>query len=71
MGLVTSTTVCCYLDCFGAIFCRANFWAGRHTKVVIHFVSLSVPLSPLRQQPCLKAETMEQWPSHTLGGCIA
>jgi hypothetical protein len=31
-----------------------NFWSWRHTKVDIHSVSLSLPVSPLRQQPCLK-----------------
>jgi hypothetical protein len=52
-------------------FLSPNFLAGRHTKVVIHSVSLSLPLSLLRQQPCLKDQTIYQWPSHAQGGSIA
>jgi hypothetical protein len=37
-------------------FLLTNFLAGRHTKVVIHSVSLSLPVSSLRQQPCLKSQ---------------
>jgi hypothetical protein len=46
----------------------SNFLVGHHTKVVIHSVSLSLPLSPLRWQSYLKAQTTEQWPSHVQGG---
>jgi hypothetical protein len=53
MGLVTSPLAYCYLNCFDG---KKNL-AERHTKVAIHSVSLSLPLSPLRQQPCLKAQT--------------
>jgi hypothetical protein len=61
MGLVMSPSPPppCYLDCFGAIF-ATKFLAGRHIKVAIHYVSHSLPLSPLKQQPCLKAQTTEQ-----------
>jgi hypothetical protein len=48
-----------------------HFLAGHYTKVAIHYVSLSLPLSPLMQQPCPKAQTTEQWLSHAQGGCIA
>jgi hypothetical protein len=51
-------------------FLPPNLLAGRHTKVAIHYVSLSLSLSPLRQQPCLKAQTTKQWPSHVQEGCI-
>jgi hypothetical protein len=50
-------------------FLPSYFLAACHTKVVIHSVSL--PLSPLRHQPCLKAQTIEQWSSHIKGECIA
>jgi hypothetical protein len=53
-----------------APFFPLNFLAKRHTKVAIHSVSLSLPLSTLSQQPCLKAQPQEQWPSHAQGGCI-
>jgi hypothetical protein len=52
-------------------FLPPNFLAGCHTKVTIHSISLSLPLSPLRLQPYLKAQTTEQWPSQEQGGCIA
>jgi hypothetical protein len=53
-------------------FLPSIFLAGCHTKVAIHYVvSLSLLLCPLRQQPCLKAQTTEQWSSHVQGGCIA
>jgi hypothetical protein len=56
---------------FWCYFLPPNFLAGHYTKVVIHYVSLSLLLSPLRQQPCLKAETIEQWSSYAQGGCVA
>jgi hypothetical protein len=56
---------------FSRHFLPPNLLAGRHTKVAIHYVSLSLPLSPLRQQSCLKAQTTKQCPSHVQGGCIA
>jgi hypothetical protein len=71
MGLVTSPPTHCYLECFGAIFCCQIFVVGHHTKVVIYSVSLSLSLSPLRQQQCLKDQRRYQWSSHTQGGCIA
>jgi hypothetical protein len=40
---------------FWCHFLPLNFLAGRYTKVAIHSVSPSLTLSPLRQQPCLKA----------------
>jgi hypothetical protein len=52
-------------------FLPSNFLVGRHTKVAIHYIYLSLLLSTLRQQPCLKAQTTEQWSSHAQGGCIA
>jgi hypothetical protein len=59
----------CYLDCFDAIFYHQIFWLGAIQKY--HPFYLSLPLSPLRKQPCLKAQTTEQWSSHAQGGCIA
>jgi hypothetical protein len=56
---------------FWCHFLLPNFLAGHHTKVAIHSISLSLPLSPLRQQPCLKAQRTEQWLFHGQGGCIA
>jgi hypothetical protein len=57
IGLVPSPPSRCYwgsqqwsyLECFGTIFCRQHFLEGRHTKVAIHSLFLSLPLSPLRQ----------------------
>jgi hypothetical protein len=45
---------------FGRQLLPPNFWAWHHTTVVIHSISLSLPVSPFRQQPCLKAQTTEQ-----------
>jgi hypothetical protein len=60
------------LGLFWRHFLPPNFLAGHHTKVAIHsVVSLSLPLSPLRQQSCVKTQTIEQWLSHVQGGCIA
>jgi hypothetical protein len=47
-------------ELFWHLFLPPNFLAGHHTKVANHFVSLSLPLSRLRQQPCLQAQTTEQ-----------
>jgi hypothetical protein len=59
------------LELFWCHILPPNFLAERHTKVAINSVSPSLPLSPIRLQPCLKAQTIEQWPSHAQGGCIA
>jgi hypothetical protein len=45
---------------FSHHFLPPTFLAECHTKVDIHSIFLSLPLSPLRQQPCLKAQTTEQ-----------
>jgi hypothetical protein len=55
---------------FWSHFLPPNFLAGRHTKVAIHSIALSLALSPLRQQPCLKAQTTVQQPSHVQGGVL-
>jgi hypothetical protein len=56
---------------FWCHFLPPKFLAWRHIKVAIYYVSLSLPLSTLRQQSCLKAQTTEQWSSHAQGACIA
>jgi hypothetical protein len=66
MGLVTSPPTRCYLECFGAKFFG---WAS-HKSSHPFCLSLSLSLSPLRQQPCLKAQTTEQCPSQVQGGRI-
>jgi hypothetical protein len=45
---------------FSHHFLPPNLLAGHHTKVAIHYASLSLSLSPLRQQPWLKAQTTKQ-----------
>jgi hypothetical protein len=47
-------------ELFWCHFLTPNFLAERHTKIGIHSISLSFSLSPLRQQPYLKAQTTEQ-----------
>jgi hypothetical protein len=52
-------------------FLPLNFLTRRHRNVATHSFSLSLPLSPHRKQPCLKAQTTEHWLSHMKGECIA
>jgi hypothetical protein len=70
--LLLRITTMVILGVFWHYFFRQNFVVGRHTNVAIHSLSLSLPPSlSLRQLPCLKAQTTEQWWSHTQGECIA
>jgi hypothetical protein len=56
---------------FWSHFLPPNFLVGHQTKVAIHSASHSLPLSPLRQQPYLKSQTTEPWPSDIQARCIS
>jgi hypothetical protein len=56
-AMVISGVLWCYF--LPTKFCGCAPHKSRHP------FSPSLPLSPLRQLSCLKAQTIEQWPSHT------